>query len=77
MEELKFKIKAIAAVVAVLVILGVAGRCDYAEEVLCDMPASTYKYMKNVAPDATDYDIAKLYNGREGYWDELAIEKGY
>lgn len=71
------KLKIVGVVVAMLVLLGLAGRCDYTEEVLYEMPSGTYEYMKHTLDNVDDYEIARLYAGREQYWDELAIERGY
>lgn len=69
--------KAVVAFFVMMLVIGLAGRCDFEEEVLCTMPDATYRYMKATILNADDYEIAKLYKGREAYWDEQAVWNGY
>lgn len=56
------KTKAILAVTAVVILLGIAGRADYTEEVIYHMPEEAYREIKDTLGEgASDYEIAKYY----------------
>lgn len=61
----------IAIVVGFILVLGLAGRCDYNEAVLVDMPEATYDYMRPLFD--TESEMVDAYVGREEYWDDLAM----
>lgn len=57
--------KALTAVGIVLMILmlGIAGRVDYTDAVIPDMPQSAYDEIKDTLGEgASEYDIAKYYH---------------
>ena len=59
---MKAKHKAIIAVAAVIILLGWAGRMDYTEEVIYNMPDEAYSQIKErLGEGASDYEIAKFY----------------
>lgn len=62
---MKKKGKIVLAVVAAVVLLGIAGRMDYTEQVLYTMPDKTYQEIKDtLGEDASDYEIARFYTKR-------------
>lgn len=65
------KIKIAAIVVGMVVILGIAGRCDYEEAVLVNMPEVTYEYMRPMY--SSESEMVDAYVGNEDYWDNKAM----
>lgn len=65
----------IFSVVLAVVLLGIAGRCDYAEEVIYDMPAGVYQVMNRELGNPGDYKIAREYNRNPEYWVNRAMEE--
>lgn len=61
----------IAIVVGFILVLGLAGRYDYNESVVVDMPEATYDYMRPLFD--TESEMVDAYVGREEYWDDLAM----
>lgn len=56
------KIFTAIAVIAVVFTLGYAGRMDYTEEVIYNMPNEVYRQIKDtLGKDATDYEIAEYF----------------
>lgn len=56
------KAKTALAVLAIAVLLGIAGRIDYTEEVIYHMPEKAYNEIRDtLGHDASDYDIARYY----------------
>lgn len=56
------KIFTAIAVIAVVFALGYAGRMDYTEEVIYNMPNEAYRQIKDtLGKDATDYEIAEYF----------------
>lgn len=50
------------AIIAVVLLLGIAGRVDYTDTVILHMPQSTYDEIKDTLGEgASEYDIAKYY----------------
>lgn len=50
------------AILAFVILLGIAGRIDYTEEVIYHMPQKAYNEIKDtLGHDASDYDIARYY----------------
>ena len=59
---MKKKALTILAVATVVVLLGIAGRMDYTEQVIYHMPKSAYDEIKDTLGEgASEYDIAKYY----------------
>lgn len=57
---------------AILVAIGIAGRCDYNESVLYNMSDTTYKAVKTtLKKDCTDTDIVNEYQSNKAYWDSI------
>lgn len=57
------------AVIFITVMLLLAGTCDYTEEVICHMPAETYKAIKaELGNDASDYSIVREYKRNYKKW---------
>lgn len=56
------RVKTALAVLAVILLLGIAGRIDYTEEVIYHMPEKAYNEIRDtLGHDASDYDIARYY----------------
>ena len=52
----------VLAVIAIVIMLGIAGRMDYTEQVIYHMPKSAYDEIKDTLGErASEYDIAKYY----------------
>ena len=50
------------AIIASVLLLGIAGRVDYTDTVILHMPQSTYDEIKDTLGEGTsEYDIAKYY----------------
>ena len=60
-------------VVAFFILLGIAGRTDYTEEVLSEMTEETYNEIKDTLHGASDYEIAKYYMKHKGDYDSVNI----
>lgn len=59
---MRLKHKAVIAVVSAVVLLGIAGRMDYTEQVLYTMPDRAYSEIRDtLGEDASDYEIARFY----------------
>ena len=63
-------------VIAVIILLGVAGRCDRNEEVVYNMPDDVYRTIKAELGDPSDDRIAEEYLNNRDYWTVLT-SKGY
>ena len=64
------KVKSILAVLFVIILLGIAGRMDYMEEVIYHMPQEAYNEIKDtLGESASDYEIAKYYNKVYKSWE--------
>ena len=58
----------VVAVIAAIIILGYAGRMDYTEEVIYNMPNEAYRQIKDtLGKDATDYEIAEYFIKNNNY----------
>ena len=69
------EIKALVGIVAIVVMLGVAGRCDYNEEVIYSMSDGTYKALKaELGENATDSKLVDVYMEQKAYWDSMGKE---
>ena len=52
----------VIGLLVLLVLLSVTSTMDYTEEVIYNMPNTTYRAIqKKLGPDANDYDIAREY----------------
>lgn len=59
---MKPRYKAIMAAAAAIILLGWAGRMDYTEEVIYNMPNEAYSQIKErLGEGASDYEIAEFY----------------
>lgn len=59
---MRLRHKAAIAVVSAVVLLGIAGRMDYTEQVLYTMPDKAYSEIRDtLGADASDYEIARFY----------------
>lgn len=50
------------AILAAVLLVGLAGRADYAEQVIYTMPHEVYSQIRDtLGADASDYEIARYY----------------
>lgn len=56
-------------VLGLLLLIGIAGSFDYTEEVVYNMPTSTYKAMKEMG--MKDKKIASEYQKNKAKWDSV------
>lgn len=63
-------------VIVVIILLGVAGRCDRNEQVVYNMPDDMYRTIKAELGDPSDDRIAEEYLNNRDYWTVLT-SKGY
>lgn len=61
-------------VVAAIVLLGIAGRCDYNEAVMQEMSESTYKCIKARYSWYSDSEIVDEYQKNKTYWKNTVKE---
>lgn len=61
-------------VVALLLLLGIAGRCDYNESVIYNMPDNVYQVLKTELGDPSDSRLVDEYMSNRNHWDSLAID---
>lgn len=74
-DAMNKRLTVVFAVVLAVVLLGVAGRCDYVEEVIYDMPAGVYQVMNRELGNPGDYKIAREYSRNPEYWQNRAMEE--
>lgn len=66
------ELKAIAGIIIAVVMLGIAGRCDYNEEILYTMSEGTYKALKaELGENVTDSRLVDVYQENKHYWDSV------
>jgi hypothetical protein len=66
------ELKAIAGIIIAVVMLGIAGRCDYNEEVIYSMSEGTYKAIKaELGENVTDTKLVDVYQENKHYWDSV------
>lgn len=61
-------------VVALLLLLGIAGRCDYNESVIYNMPDNVYQVMKVKLDNPSDSRLVDEYVNNRNHWDNIANE---
>jgi len=61
----------VLAVIAIVIMLGIAGRMDYTEQTVYHMSEKAYNEIKDTLGEgASDYEIAKYYNKIYKSWEE-------
>lgn len=63
-------------VIALLILLGIAGRCDYNEQVIYNMPDEVYKEMKLELGNTSESRLVDEYMSNKEYWDSKASGYG-
>lgn len=63
-------------VIALLLLLGIAGRCDYNEQVIYNMPDEVYKEMKLELGNTSESRLVDEYMSNKEYWDSKASGYG-
>lgn len=63
-------------VIALLILLGIAGRCDYNEQVIYNMPDEVYKAMKLELGNTSESRLVDEYMSNKEYWDSKASGYG-
>lgn len=61
-------------VVALLLLLGIAGRCDYNESVIYNMPDNVYQTLKMELDNPSESCLVDEYISNKEYWDKKAFE---
>ena len=61
-------------VVALLLLLGIAGRCDYNESVIYNMPDNVDQGMKVKLDNPSDSRLVDEYVNNRNHWDSIANE---
>lgn len=69
--------KHILWILAVIILLGIAGRCDYNENVIYNMPDNVYQAMKMELDNPSDSRLVDEYISNRTYWDSVAINNQY
>jgi len=60
-----------AAIVAIIILLGIVGRMDYNEEVVYHMSNGTYELLKEKLGDVSTSELVDTYMSNKEYWDSL------
>lgn len=63
--------------VVIVVVLGVAGRHDYNEAVIYNMPDSVYEVMQEKMGHPSDSRLVDEYTKDKKYWDSVAFDCEY
>lgn len=63
-------------VIALLILFGIAGRCDYNEQVIYNMPDEVYKAMKLELGNTSESRLVDEYMSNKEYWDGKASGYG-
>lgn len=63
-------------VIALLILLGIAGRCDYNEQVIYNMPDEVYKAMVLELGNTSESRLVDEYMSNKEYWDSKASGYG-
>lgn len=66
--------KHILWILAVIILLGIAGRCDYNEDVIYNMPDRVYQVMQKRLDAPSDSQLVDEYMKNKKYWDSLAFD---
>lgn len=70
MDRKKKNLVTAFSVLGMFMLLGIAGRMDYTEEVIYHMPQETYNEIKDtLGESASDYEIAKYYSKVYKPWE--------
>lgn len=65
--------KLMACAIVVVLVLGLGGRSDWSDQIICAMPQTAYnKISQKLGNDCTEYDIAKEYMSNKKYYDALS-----
>ena len=60
-----------AAIVAIIILLGIVGRMDYNEEVVYHMSNGTYELLKEKLGNVSTSELVDTYMSNKEYWDSL------
>lgn len=63
--------KNMAAIVAIIILLGIVGRMDYNEEVVYHMSNGTYELLKEKLGNVSTSELVDTYMSNKEYWDSL------
>lgn len=67
-------VKTVLGVIAIVLLLGIAGRCDYNEQVIYNMPDDTYQLMKSQLNNPSDNELVDEYIKDPDYWNSLVFD---
>lgn len=68
---MKDLVKHLAAMILVIVLICLAGRHDYNDEVLYNMSEGTYEVLVEKMPGASKSEIVEAYMSDRAKWDSL------
>lgn len=72
------KTKAIIFTSLLILLIGIAGNHDWAEEVLCEVPTELYKLIRqDMGDDPSDVAIARHYLDNREHYDSIAESYGW
>lgn len=63
--------KNMAAIVTIIILLGIVGRMDYNEEVVYHMSNGTYELLKEKLGNVSTSELVDTYMSNKEYWDSL------
>ena len=64
--------------IGVIILICLAGRCDYNETVIYNMPDNTYQAIKTkLGEDCSDSQLVDEYQKNRKYWDAIAFDCEY
>ena len=72
------RINAIILTSVIILIIGMAGNHDWAEEVLCEIPCELYQTIKSdLGGDPSDVKIARHYIDNRDHYDSISAINGW
>lgn len=63
--------KQILWIIAAVILLGVAGKCDYDEQVIYNMPDDVYQALKKELGNPSDGQLVDEYIRNRAHWDSI------
>lgn len=63
--------KQILWIIAVVILLGVAGKCDHDEQVIYNMPDDVYQALKKELGNPSDGQLVDEYIRNRAHWDSI------
>lgn len=63
--------KQILWIIAVVILLGVVGKCDHDEQVIYNMPDDVYQALKKELGNPSDGQLVDEYIRNRAHWDSI------